>query len=223
MRPFGTLLALATLVWPVLAGADPVVSEAEQRLFLDPHLSNAQGATTLRYRYAKTGTLEETYEDQVRVTLTPSSSAVAGRHAHVDYLSGARALTLPDLEAALGNPVILFFLERDVREMQRLTGGQAAYFRKRVRLALADAAQVRPISLDLAGGSVEGVEILVRPYEQDTMRARFPRFADKTYRFILSPQVPGMVVELQSAIAAPGGSGSAPLMQERLVYAGAEP
>lgn len=222
MRPSHALLAIAALVWPLLAAAEPAASEAEQRLFLDAHLGNAQGATTLRYRYAKTGTLEESYEDQVRVTLAPSSAG-PGRHAHVDYLTGARALTLPDLEAALGNPVILFFLERDVREMQRLTGGQAAHFRKRVRLALADEAQVTPATLELTGRSVESVQIVVRPYAQDAMRARFPRYADKTYRFILSPQVPGMVVEIQTVIADPGGSGAAPLIEERLVYAGAEP
>ena len=41
-----------------------------------------------------------------------------------------------------GNPVLLYFLERDIREMERLTGGKSGYFRKAIRLALARSASV---------------------------------------------------------------------------------
>ena len=73
------------------------------------------------------------------------------------------AFVLPDIESANGNPVILSFLERDVREMERRTGGKANYFRKRVRLALAENAQVETITVDLQGRPVEAVRISIRP------------------------------------------------------------
>ena len=222
MGPYTRLLALTLLLCAPLAAAAQAISEAEQRLFLDAHVGNVDGTATLRYRYSKTGTLEANFEDEVRVMLKPSSAG-SGRDAHVDYLSGARALSLPDVESVSANPVVLFFLERDVREMQRLTGGQAAYFRKRLRVALADAPQVSPVPLELAGRRLDGVQIVVRPYAQDALRARFPRFADKTYRFTLSPQVPGVVFEMQTVIADPSGGTSAPLLEERLVFTGAQP
>jgi hypothetical protein len=222
MGPYARPLALVLLLGASLAAAAQAISEAEQRLFLDAHVANVEGSTTLRYRYSKTGTLEEHYEDEVRVMLMPASAG-SGKDAHVDYLSGTRALRLPDVASAISNPVVLFFLERDVREMQRLTGGQAAYFRKRVRVALADAAQVSPITLELSGRRLDGVEIVVRPYAKDALRARFPRYADKTYRFTLSPQVPGMVFEMQTVITDPADGATAALVAERLVFTGAEP
>jgi hypothetical protein len=215
-------LALVLLLCTSFAVAAQATSEAEQRLFLDAHVGNLDGAATLRYRYSKSGTLEENYEDEVRVLLTPASAG-SGKDAHVDYLSGTRALRLPDVASAISNPVVLFFLERDVREMQRLTGGQAAYFRKRVRMALADAAQVSPVELELSGRRLDGIQIVVRPYAQDALRARFPRFADKTYRFTLSPQIPGMVFEMQTVIADPAGGANSALVEERLVFTRAEP
>jgi hypothetical protein len=213
------MATVALLLWPVLAAGEAPISEAEQRLFLDAHLANLEGAATLRYRYAKTGTLEDGFEDQVRVTLRPADAG-PGKHVHVEYLTGARTLPLPDIESALGNPVILSFLERDVREMQRVTGGQASYFRKRVRLALANQAQVIPMRLELSGHDIEAVLIVVQPYAQDPMRARFPRYVHKTYSFKLSQAVPGMVYELHTLT--PDPTGAAALIEERLTFAAAE-
>lgn len=217
LEPGRRAAIMALLLWPSLALADQPISEAERRLFLDPHLANLEAPATLRYRYAKTGTFEEGFEDQVRVILQPSG---AGTHAHVEYLTGARALPLPDVDAAVGNPVILSFLERDVREMQRITGGQAGYFRKRVRLALANEAQVTPIRLELSGHDISAVLIVVQPYAQDPMRARFPRYVRKTYSFTLSPEVPGMLYEMRTLT--PDPAGAAPLIEERLTYTAAE-
>ena len=148
----------------------------------------------------------------------------AGRHTHVDYLTGKDALVLPDIDDANGNPVILSFLERDVREMERRTGGKANYFRKRVRLALAESAQVEPVTMDVQGRPVEAVRISIRPYENDPMQARFPTFVAKVYTFTISKQVPGMVYEMRTEARDPRApAGAPPLVIERLVYTGAKP
>jgi hypothetical protein len=219
MKPGRRAAIVALLLWPSLAPAEQSLSEAERRLFLDAHLANLEAPATLRYRYAKSGTLEEGFEDQVRVILKPSDAG-AGTHAHVEYLTGARALALPDIDSAVGNPVILSFLERDVREMQRITGGQAGYFRKRVRLALANEAQVTPIRLDLSGHDIAAVRIVVQPYAQDPLRERFARYVRKTYSFTLSTEVPGMLYEMHTLT--PDPTGAAPLLEERLTYTAAE-
>jgi len=63
------------------------------------------------------------------------------------FFTGARAMTQPEIESAQGNPAIQYFLDRDIREMQRLTKGQANYFRKRIRMAVYEGAQLRNVSL----------------------------------------------------------------------------
>jgi hypothetical protein len=225
---FPELRAAAVLsVCFAAAGAAPGVhaqseiSAAEQLLFMDVHLANLPDTAAVTYEYAKTGTLEPAFEDQVRLEVDETA---AGRHTHVDYLTGKNAFVLPDLESANGNPVILCFLERDVREMERRTGGKANYFRKRVRMALAENARVEAVTVDLQGRPVEAMRISIRPYENDPLQGRFPAFVGKVYTFTISKQVPGMVYEMRTETRdrrAPPEA--APLLVERLVYTGTKP
>jgi len=177
----------------------------------------------LNYLYTKSGSLEAPVAaDEVHVSL---STAEGGKQAHVDYLTGSRAMSLPDLQGVVANPVILYFLEQDVREMQRLSSGKSAYFRKRVRLALAESAQVRPVNVQLNGRTVDAVEITVRPYDQDPLQRRFAAYADKTYSFTLSPEVPGMVYSMRTTMLDPkaraaGTEPPATLIEETLIFSG---
>lgn len=227
-QPFRLLTQAALLGAVLLAGgthafADQPVSVAEDRLFLANHLGNLPRNAILRYAYSKTGTLEAKRADRVQLTLSPGAGET-GREVRVDYLTGDQRFELPVMNEASGNPVILFFLERDVREMQRLTGGQSAYFRKRVRMALAEAAEVRPVKFEFAGREVAGQEITVHPYQDDPLRKRFERLADKTYTFTLSDQVPGMLYRMQTVVPAPAtGATAAPLIEETVALVGTEP
>jgi hypothetical protein len=218
-----SLLGAALLACCAQAFADQPVSVAENLLFLANHLGNLPANAVLRYAYSRTGTLEAKRADSVKLTLS-SGTAGSGREVHVDYLTGDQRFELPVMNEANGNPVILFFLERDVREMQRLTGGQSAYFRKRVRMALAEAAEVRPVSFEFAGREVAGQEITVYPYQDDPLRKRFERLADKSYTFTLSDQVPGMLYRMQTIVRGPAaGDATPPLIEETISLVGTEP
>lgn len=215
---FSTALICALPGIRALAGEQPV-SVAEQRLFLAPHLDNTAQARLLRYSYERSGSTPGAFTDRVEVTLDARASPTR-RKAHVQFLSGERTLALPDAENATGNPAILSFLERDVREMQRMSSGRANYFRKRVRLALADAARVEDINVEVAGARVPAWRISLTPYLEDPLRARFEQLAGKTYEFVLSEHVPGWVYEMRTTV--PGVSGT-PLIQEVMRFAGSEP
>lgn len=216
LRPVAFAAAvLATTAGGALAAQD--YSEAERALFMSNHVGKLKPPTTLRYTYHKGGTLEPGFDDRVDVMLkaAPDGSCCA---ASAKFLSGDRQLALPDIEAAEGNPVILYFLERDVREMNRLTKGQAAYFRKRIRMAVYERATVKPVTLDWKGRKVPGREITISPYLDDPLRNRFEQLATKQYVFTLSDAVPGGVYAMRSRVA---GSGSEPLIEEALQVDGA--
>jgi hypothetical protein len=222
-RALELLFGGALLVCNVAALADQPVSRAEDRLFLANHLGNLPARTVLRYAYSKGGSLEVASEDTLRVSVTPANVG-SGRQVSLDYLTGTQKFELPGLETATANPVVLFFLERDIREMQRRTGGQAAYFRKRIRMALADAADVHPVTFEFDGHSVTGDEITVHPYRDDPLKMRFEQLADKTYRFTLSDQVPGMLYRIQTVVRGPASTeGSPPLIEETLSLLKSEP
>ena len=194
-------------------------SAAERLLFMTPQLQGLQAPTLLRYSFGKTGSFEEAFADQVTVALIAKADG-ACCDARGVFLSGARKLAVPEVPAAEGNPVILYFLEHDVREMKRLTRGSEYHFRKRIRMAIYQDAEVRDVSLRYQGRTVKGKEIAFSPFLDDPNRPKYEKFAGKTYRFTLSDAVPGGVYGIRTAI--PGESPAAPpLIAEELVIDGA--
>jgi len=213
-----SLLACA-LALPSASFAAQEFSDAERALFMTPHLAKLRPPMTLRYRYAKSGTLEEAFGDTVTLKLAAQANGSCCA-ASAEYLTGARRLSLPDVEAAEGNPVLLYFLEHDIREMSRRTKGQANYFRKRIRMAVFQGARVRDVQLTYRGKSVGAKQYTVAPYADDPLRVRFEQLASKQYVFTLSDAVPGAIVALRSQVDA-AAAGAAPLLVEQLLLDGA--
>lgn len=211
---------LASLAWPASAQQDKKdFSQAERLLFMSNQLSALKPPMVLRYSFRKSGSMEEGFEDGVTISLTRQADggccATAG-----EFLTGARKLNLPEVPAAEGNPVILYFLERDVREMNRLTKGSQFHFRKQIRMAVYQAAKVREVSLRYRGKSVKATEVEISPYLDDPNRPRFEKLAVKQYVFTLSDAVPGGVYGIRSEVA---DTTPAPLIVEELYAEGAEP
>ena len=105
--------------------------------------------------------------------------------------------------------MILHFLEREVRELRRLTGGSVTYYRNRIRKALAGDARVRQRQVTFDGKDVEAVEIRVDPFVNDPARDRFEKFADRYYVMVLSPEIPGEVLEMKAELMGRDGTAEA--------------
>jgi hypothetical protein len=215
-------LALLLICGPLHANeAQRDFSAAERLLFTDYQLGNVKASTTLRYGFRRSGTLEPGFDDTVALTLSPGTG---GRccATHTEFLSGERGLQLPDLPDAEGNPVILHFLERELREMQRLTKGSQSHFRKRIRMAVFDGATVQPVALRFQGREVKGQEVRITPFADDPNRPRYEQLARKEYRFMLSSAVPGGLYGIRTMVPA-GDQVAPPLLVEELYIDGAEP
>jgi hypothetical protein len=206
------ILLLAFAAWPAHAADD--FSAAERALFLTNHFAALKPPATLRYSFRKSGSLEEGFEDRVAVHLKPQADGACCA-ASAEFLEGPRRLSLPEVEAAQGNPVILYFLERDIREMNRLTKGQAAYFRKRIRMAVYQGAKMQETRVSYAGKTVAARQFTVAPYLDDPLRPRFEKLAGKTYVFTLSDAVPGGVYSIRARVD--GASADAPLLVEEML------
>lgn len=198
------------------------ITPAEQLVFLDEHLANVKSSVTLAYAFTKQGNLEKGFSDAVEESVTVNGK---GRSVKAKFLSGLNGKDYPVIDEATSNPVILHFLERDLSEMQRLTGGQPNYFRKRIRLALAEGPEIKPVKFTYNGKPVDAKSVSVEPYSTDPMahdpaRAAYKRYRGKRYTFILSDAVPGKVAELRFTIPDLGLAGEAayekPLLEETL-------
>ena len=215
----GLALALSLLL-PGGANAANDFSAAEQALFLDNHLGKLKPPLTLHYRYRKTGTLEAPFDDEVGVMLKARDDGSCCA-ASAKFLTGTRAMQQPDVDGAEGNPAVLYFLERDIHEMQRLTKGKANYFRKRIRMAIYQGAAIRTVTLPYRGRPVEVQEISLSPYLDDPTRSRYEDLANKQYVFLMSKAVPGGIYGIRSRID--GKSADAPpLIVEEMFIDGAE-
>jgi len=216
----------ALLTWPLQAQQvdkptdQKDFSQAERLLFMTNQLTQLKPPMTLRYTFRKSGSMEEGFEDKVSIDLTRQADGGCCT-SKGEFLTGARRLNLPEIPAAEGNPVILYFLEHDVREMQRLTKGSQYHFRKRIRMAVYQGAKVRDVSVSFRGQSVKGTEVEISPYLDDPNRPRFEKLARKHYLFTLSDAVPGGVYGIRTQISEP--SQPAPLIVEELYAEGAEP
>ena len=189
------LLGAATLG---LAAANDI-SAAERLLFMDPAFPGQKAATTLSYSFRRTGLLDPAFNDQVTLNLAarPGGGCCA---ASVAFLSGERALKLPDVDGVEGNPVLLGFLEHDISEMERVTGGKKNYFRKRIRMALAEAATQDKRTLRYQGRDVAAIAISIVPYADDPMRGRYERLAGKRYVFYTAAAVPGHLLGIRTSV-----------------------
>jgi hypothetical protein len=154
---------------------------------------------------------------QVKLVARPDGSCC---EASAQFLSGAREVSQPEVAEAQANPAILYFLERDIREMERLTKGKAAYFRKRIRMAVFQGATMRSVTLPYRGQPVAVREISISPYLDDPNRARFESLATKRYVFLLAAAVPGGLYGIRTQVDA-AAAGAPPLIAEEMLLDGA--
>jgi len=194
------------------------ISQAETLLFMTDHLKGATLPSHFDYTFRRDGTMETAFEDSVEMDLKPRGKD-KGNLATARFLSGNRSVKYPPVENAQGNPVVGWFLDRDITEMERLTGGKSPYFRKRIRLALVDKAEVRPVKFAFGGKEVSGTEIKISPYLDDPNKAKFGKVSTaKYYVFTLSDQVPGGVYQIRAVVPEDGATDRKPLIDETLTF-----
>lgn len=197
----------AFLTAPGMAGAtdDPDdLSAANRALFIEPHLDSIKEPAVLVYDFEKAGTLErdkgfvDTVEEEV-IDVHPDGR----KDLAFKFLNGANNVQFRDFFDQTRNPIFILFLERDVREMERLTKGNALYFRNRIKNALAGFAKMEDVTFDLDGDTHRGTAIRITPYADDPLNERYPRYANKIYEFILSDEVPGGIYKVTATTPDP--------------------
>jgi hypothetical protein len=202
VRRAGVRFAVLAALSVGSALAQPV-SPAEALLFETDHLARTKVPAILVYEFRKLSNVEPAFTDSVELEVSRSKDK-GQVHAALRFLTGARMHTLPEVDDVHGNPVLLGFLEHDIAEMRRLTGGSVTYFRKRIRMALANSAQVTPQRITYQGKTVDGKAVRIQPYLDDPLHARFEHYVRKTYTFVLSDEVPGGIYQVRTSLANTG-------------------
>lgn len=197
-----TLLLASVLGFATSVVQAQEISAPEKLLFLSNHFDNVKKPTTINYTYRQEAAQPAAFTDTVSVDiLKRNADGTASVAAH--FLTGPHEIAIPPIDHAQGNPAILGFLERDIAEMKRLTGGATGYFRKRIRLALAAAdLTVTKVQVPFEGKQVSAQTVTIRPYADDPLKDKFGRYADKGYVFTISDAVPGSLYQVSTTLNA---------------------
>lgn len=191
------------------------IAPAERLLFMSTHLKGVQPQTELDYAVDRSGPPAKE-KDTVKVLVLSADNA--NGDALVSDHGGK--VEVPG-EGLPCNPVILYFLEHDIAEMEQLTGGQRRYFQRRVRLALAASPAITPVIRDAQGKKVTAKQIVIQPYLDDPNSARFSQYIGKRYTFVMSEAVPGQVLLIRTEVPGANNDFAHPVQSETLSYQGA--
>jgi hypothetical protein len=170
------------------------ITAAEHLIFTTDHLHGVAAQTELDYALVNSDQPSRS-ADLVKVLVVSPDNAKGD--AQVSDHSGSVPLPNGGLQC---NPVIIYFLERDVTEMQGLTGGQRRYFQQRLRLALAAGPRIETVMSQAGGKSVSARRIVVQPYLNDPNAERFAQYTAKRYTFLLADEVPGQVLLIRTDV-----------------------
>ncbi len=177
--------------------SDPI-TEAERKLFLDKHFANTT-RQSIDYTYRQAGPSMTTINDKVKVDVRQRHEDGTAS-VNVNFLSGPNHTPIAPIDHAEGNPALLGFLERDIAEMKRFTGGSTVYFRKRIRLALADSnVKVDKVNVKFENKQIAADRIVIQPYVNDPMKEKIGKFAAKRYVFVISPNIPGGLYQVYTS------------------------
>jgi len=199
------VILLACAVSTAAAAAEPAqpevpdASPAERLVFMQPHLANIRPPRSLRYAYVEEGGAGGPIGDLMSIELRASADGACCDVRGI-FLSGPRALQLPEVTEAKSNPALLYFLEYEVRRLQRQTKGQSAHFRQRIRLALAQDATITPTTIRWLGHDTPAQVVRIAPFLDDPYRQRFEQMSKKEYAFVLSDAVPGGVFQVLATL-----------------------
>ena len=195
------------------AAEQPPLSAAQIALFESDHLAEIKSPAILDYSFQHAGS--EPYEDDVALVVNEVHND-GSKDVSVEFLTGEHRMEFSPVSGFHGNPLIMYFLEWDVRGMHKLTGGSALYFRSRIREALVDKAEIADISITVNGRTEPATAITVQPYQRDPGIERYAAFREKSYRFVLSPAVPGRIWEIEASL--PANPPGAEAVADRVAY-----
>lgn len=170
------------------------ITPAERLIFTTDHLHGVAAQTELDY--AMINSEQPSHSANLVKVLVVSPDNEKG-DAQVSDHRGNVPLPNGGLQC---NPVIIYFLERDITEMQGLTGGQRRYFQQRLRLALAAGPRIESVTSKVGGKSVSARRVVVQPYLNDPNAERFAQYTAKRYTFLLADEVPGQVVLIRTDV-----------------------
>ncbi len=174
------------------------MSSANIALFIDEHLKTITEPSRIYYKFSKESTREDNFVGNVVLNIVKVDDDNT-KHITFRYLKGRNKVRFPPQIGAKGNPVFMLFFERDARDMQRLTGGNALFFRSRIRHTIA-ATEIKDVELEFQGNKLAGKQIAFQPFLETKLKNRVSRYKTKRFVLTMSEDIPGFIFKIETYI-----------------------
>ena len=174
------------------------MSSANIALFIDEHLKTITEPSRIFYKFQKESTREDNFVGNVVLNIVKIDDDNT-KHITFRYLKGRNKVRFPPQIGAKGNPVFMLFFERDSRDMQRLTGGNALFFRSRIRHTIA-ATDVKDIKINYNNQEISAKEIAFQPFTKTELKNRVSRYKTKKFIITMSEEIPGVIFKIEAFI-----------------------
>ena len=195
-----TRLTRITVAVALLAAWPAAAATVAEQVFGVGLLENVRQPTVLHYRYEMHGAEVNPPVASAIVMDVREVHENGDKQVFVDMLAGPDRRQLGPIAAREQNPLVLVFLQRDVMEMAKLTGGAAGYFQQQIRRAFGEPAESSPVDVVLGDRKLAGTRLVIHPFRSDPQIERFPQFKEKAYEFVVADGVPGGLYQLASRV-----------------------
>jgi len=206
------------------AFAAPGMSEINNELFDKEKKKNIDNPGTLKYTFSKTSFVDGDRQDTIDV-IVKNIRNTGRADTYFEFFTGENKRPYQERLDQRGNSVFVLFLEYDVHEMKRLTGGEWRYFQRYLRWAFAEGADKKPIEVDYNGKKIKAWQYTVQPYVNDPKNDRYKLYSSKYYIFTMSEEIPGEIYQVKTVV--PDGKtwkeGDPVLVEEKVTFTGFEP
>jgi hypothetical protein len=221
-----SLRRLVAAIVLVGAAAGPAAAEPQkpvELLFDGSHLKLTKAGDQVSYRFQRSVSHEQVlgapFSDNVKLSIKAVKDADK-RDFELQIFSGDRARDPFADHDRVGNPLLLWYLDRSVNSYKGLAGGGLTYVKGRFMEALRNAT-AEPVKIEFGGKPVDAFRVTLQPYANDPNKGRMLGFENSRFVIIYSDAVPGTLVELSSTFE--NTDAKAPRLEERILLEGAKP
>jgi len=214
------LRCLATGLVMLGAAIGSVAAEPQkpvELLFDGNHLQLTKEGSQVTYRFQRSVSHEKVlgaaFSDDLKLDVTGVKDDK--RNFEFRVFSGERAREPFADHDRVGNPLLLWYLDRSVNNYKGLAGGGLTYVKGRFMEALKNAT-AEPTKVDVNGKSVDASRVTLTPYAGDPNASRMMGYENSRFVIVYSDAVPGYFVELTSTFE--NSDAKAPRLEERISF-----
>ncbi|MCC7252404.1 hypothetical protein [Hyphomicrobium sp.] len=211
--------AVALVLLPTAAGAAGE-QKAAPILFETRQLDLIDKGGEVTYRFEKKGSDErlvgKNYADDIRLGVAKVDNN-GGRDVVFKVFTGSNARDPQNWPELTINPLFIWYLDRAVSTFNSLAGGSQMYLKHKIREALGNAT-AEEVKTDYNGSSVDAYKVTIAPFVDDQSASKMQGFHKTSFTIVVSNQVPGYFVDLQSNFVSAQAAG--PELKEHIKVVG---